>query len=39
MSVYFLSVKVTKTRYTLAGALAATGAGLAASVILSRMMI
>ena len=38
MSVYFLSVKVTKTRYTLAGALAA-GAGLAASVILSRMMI
>lgn len=39
MSVYFLSVRVTKTRYTLAGALAATGAGLAASVILSRMMI
>ena len=39
MSVYFMSVKVTRTRYTLAGALAATGAGLAASVILAGMMI
>ena len=39
MSVYFMAVKVTKTRYTLAGALAATGAGLAASVILAGMMI
>lgn len=39
MSVYFMAVKVTKTRYTLTGALAATGAGLAASVILAGMMI
>ncbi len=39
MSVYFMSVKITKTRYTLAGALAATAAGLAASVILAGMMI
>ncbi len=39
MSIYFMSVKVTRTRYTLAGALAATGAGLAASVILAGMMI
>ena len=39
MSVYFLSVRVTKTRYTLAGALAATGAGLAASVVLAGMMV
>ena len=39
MSIYFLSVKVTRTRYTLAGALAATGAGLAASVVLAGMMI
>lgn len=38
MSVYFMSVKVTKTRYTLAGALLATAAGLAASVILAGMM-
>lgn len=34
MSVYFLSVKVKKTRYTLAGALTATIAGTAASVFL-----
>ena len=39
MSVYFMSVKITKTRYTLAGALAATGAGLAASVVLAGMMV
>ena len=39
MSIYFMSVKVTRTRYTLSGALAATGAGLAASVILAGMMI
>ena len=32
MSVYFMSAKVKKTRYTLAGALIATFAGLAASV-------
>ena len=35
MSVYFMTAKVTKTRYTLAGALLATAAGLAASVILA----
>ena len=32
MSVYFLSVKITKTRYTLAGALIANLAGIAASL-------
>lgn len=32
MSIYFTAAKITKTRYTLAGALAATGAGIAASV-------
>lgn len=35
MSVYFLAAKVTKTRYTLAGALFATFAGIAASVVLA----
>lgn len=35
MSVYFLAAHVTKTRYTLAGALCATFAGIAASVILA----
>lgn len=35
MSVYFLAAKVTKTRYTLAGALIATLAGIVASVILA----
>lgn len=35
MSVYFLAAKVTKTRYTLAGALLATLAGVIASVILA----
>lgn len=35
MSVYFMTAKIKKTRYTLAGALAATIAGLAASVILA----
>lgn len=38
MSVYFMTAKVSKTRYTLAGALAATFAGLAASVVLAGMM-
>ena len=37
MSVYFLAAKVTKTRYTLAGALFATAAGIAASVVLAGM--
>ena len=39
MSVYFMTAKVTKTRYTLAGALIATAAGLAASVVLGGMML
>ena len=38
MSVYFMTAKVTKTRYTLAGALVATAAGLAASVVLAGML-
>lgn len=38
MSVYFTTAKVTKTRYTFAGALVATFAGLAASVVLAGMM-
>lgn len=37
MSVYFMTAKVTKTRYTLAGAMAATVAGAAAAVILVTM--
>lgn len=39
MSVYFVAAKVTKTRYTLAGAMFATLAGLAASVVLARLMV
>ncbi|MCI9442791.1 MAG: spore maturation protein [Ruminococcus sp.] len=39
MSVYFMSAKVTKTRYTLPGALFATFAGLAASIVLADMMV
>ena len=39
MSVYFLAAKVTKTRYTLTGALLATLAGTVASVVLARMMM
>lgn len=38
MSVYFLAAKVTKTRYTLPGALVATVAGVAASVVLASLM-
>ncbi|MBS6196051.1 MAG: spore maturation protein [Clostridiales bacterium] len=38
MSVYFIAAKVTKTRYTLAGALLATLGGTIASVILAGMM-
>ncbi len=37
MSVYFMSVKVTKTRWTLAGALVATMAGVMASVWLGKL--
>ncbi|HJA91951.1 MAG TPA: spore maturation protein [Candidatus Eisenbergiella merdipullorum] len=35
MSVYYMAAKVTKTRYTLTGALLATAAGVAASVLLA----
>lgn len=35
MSVYFMTAKVTKTRYTLAGALVATLAGIIAAVVLA----
>lgn len=38
MSVYFMTVKVRKTRWTLGGALAATAAGVAASVVLAAML-
>lgn len=38
MSVYFLAAKVTKTRYTLTGALFATAVSTVASVILAGMM-
>ncbi len=38
MSVYFLAAKVTKTRYTLSGALISMVAGLIASVVLAGMM-
>lgn len=38
MSVYFLAAKVTKTRWTLGGALISTFAGLIASLILGKMM-
>lgn len=38
MSVYFLAVKVKKTRWTLAGGLIATLAGVAASVVIANMM-
>lgn len=37
MSIYFMSVKVKKTRFTLPGALLATLAGIAASIWLARM--
>ena len=39
MSVYYMTAKVTKTRYTLTGALLATFAGFAASVILAGAML
>lgn len=38
MSVYFLAAKVTKTRFTLPGALISTLAGVAASVVMAGMM-
>lgn len=39
MSVYFLAAKVTKTKYTLKGALLSTAVGVAASIFLARVMI
>ncbi|MDF2886398.1 MAG: nucleoside recognition protein [Lacrimispora sp.] len=39
LSVYFGTVKIRKTRYTLGGALIATAAGIAASVFLSRILV
>ena len=39
MSVYFLAAKVTRTRYTLKGALLATIAGIAASIVLAGRML
>ena len=39
MSVYFMTAKVRHSRYTLAGALLATFAGLAASVVLADLML
>lgn len=39
MSVYFLAAKVKKTRWTLAGALISTAAGIAASVFLAHLMV
>lgn len=38
MSVYFMTAKVKKSRYTLAGALTATLAGIIASVVLGKMI-
>lgn len=38
MSVYFMTAKIKKSRYTLTGALIATFAGLAASVVLAELM-
>lgn len=38
MSVYFMTAKVTKTRYTLAGALLSTVSGIIASIVMSVMM-
>lgn len=38
MSVYFMAAKVTRTRWTLGGALLSTAAGLAASVLIAGMM-
>ncbi len=39
MSVYFMAAKVTKTRWTLAGALLSTLAGIAASVVIAKAMV
>lgn len=39
LSIYFGTVKIKKTRYTMGGALAATAAGVAASVAISRLLV
>lgn len=39
MSVYFLAAKVTKTRYTLTGALLSTMAGVIASIVIAGIML
>ena len=39
LSVYYLAAKVTKTRYTVAGALAATAAGVVMSIVMAEFMI
>lgn len=39
MSIYFMSVKIKKTRWTLAGAMAATVAGAAASVVIAHYIV
>ncbi len=39
MSVYFIAARVTKTRWTLTGALIATFAGIAASVVLAGVLV
>lgn len=39
MSIYFMHVHIKKTRFTLAGALVATAAGIAASIFLASFMI
>lgn len=39
MSVYFMAAKVKKTRWTLAGALISTGAGIIASLVLARYIL
>ena len=38
MSIYFMSIKIKRTRYTLSGALLATLAGMAASMFLVRLL-
>lgn len=39
MSVYFMAARVTKTRYTLAGALTATAAGVVMSIVMAGLML
>ena len=39
MSIYFMSVKIKKTRWTLGGALLATAAGAAASIVIAQYIV